>query len=163
MEPSELSDLPQGRILGIDYGQRRTGIAICDPSQILSSSLKTLRVQSRRQLVNDVIETVQQYDVVAVVVGMPYNMDYSLGRRSGEVLQFTDSLRKNCPVPVLTWDERLSTVSAKKSMIERGASPSRNRNTVDQVAAAFILQSFLDRLKVIRCQSSRRRDDELKT
>ena len=150
MESNDFSELPPGRILGIDYGERRTGLAISDPSQVLSSSLSTLKGVDARQMLMRVTAAVRQYDVVAIVVGMPFHMNHTVGSRCIQVRRFIDSLRKICPVPIHTWDERWSTVSAEKTMIERGLSPSRNRDRVDQIAAAFILQSFLDRLNVQR-------------
>ena len=144
-----LRQLPRGRILGIDYGSRRIGLAMSDPSQSLSSTLETV-IKRGDEHIRRILELLSEKDIVAVVVGMPYNMNGRIGERGREVMTFVEKLEKRTELPILTWDERWSTVSAEKSLREQGESPSRHRKRIDQVAAAFILQSFLDRLSHIR-------------
>ncbi|NOY58874.1 MAG: Holliday junction resolvase RuvX [Calditrichaeota bacterium] len=145
-----LEKLPPGRILAVDYGTRRIGLAMSDPSQFLASSLETIYNRGVNDFVQKIIPILKENAVIAVVIGMPYNMKGDIGERGKEVQEFSSSIRKGIDIPVLTWDERLSTVSAEKTMIATNKSPSKHRHKIDQVAAAFILQSFLDRLSYLR-------------
>ncbi len=142
--------IPLGRILGVDYGRRRIGIAISDPSQVLATTLKTIEVLSRSALIKEIKRILQENHVVGVVVGMPYNLNGTVSKRGEEVVSFIDSLAKECKLPTFSWDERWTTVSAHKTLRELGKSPSKSRNKVDQMAAAFMLQSFLDRIGHLR-------------
>jgi len=150
----ELSQIPLGRILCIDYGTKRVGWAMSDPGQILASSYDTLTPKNKNSLANSINNVVAAESVVAVVVGMPFNMDGSLSDRTKEVKEFVKSLENQIKLPLLEWDERWSSVSAEKMLIETGQQPSRNKKRVDQVAAAFILQAFLDRLANYKRQNS---------
>lgn len=145
-----LNKVPHGRILAIDFGTRRIGLALSDPSQFLASSLKTVRNNGVQEFIQKINPIIKENGVVALLFGMPYNMNGGIGERGEQVQEFSDSIRERIDIPVLTWDERLSTVSAEKTMIATNKSPSRNRHKIDQVAAAFILQSFLDRLSYLR-------------
>lgn len=148
-----LEKLPPGRILAIDYGTRRIGLAMSDPSQFLASSLETIHNRGVNDFVQKIIPILKENGVIAVVIGMPYNMKGDIGERGKQVREFSNSIRKGIDIPVLTWDERLSTVSAEKAMIATNKSPSKHRHKIDQVAAAFILQAFLDRLSYLRRSS----------
>lgn len=145
-----LEKIPCGRILAIDYGTRRIGLALSDPSQFLASTLETVHNRGANKFVEKLVPILKENGVIAVIVGMPYNMKGDVGERGEQVKEFANSIREGIKVPVLTWDERLSTVSAEKTMIATNKSPSKNRHKIDQVAAAFILQSFLDRLSYLR-------------
>jgi len=147
---SFLNDLPTGRILGIDYGQKRIGLALSDPFQILSSPLCTLQNTGVQKIINDILDVVKKYEIVAIVTGLPINMNGSVGKTAQIVQNFIDILDQKCNVPVCSWDERWTTVSAEKSLLEKNKSPSKNRDRIDQIASAFLLQAFLDRLNNIR-------------
>ncbi len=145
-----LEKIPRGRILAIDYGTRRIGLALSDPSQFLASSLETLHNNGTNKFIQTIIPLLKTNGVVVVVVGMPYNMKGDIGERGKQVQEFINTIREGIKIPVLPWDERMSTVSAEKTMIATNKSPSKNRHKIDRVAAAFILQSFLDRLSYLR-------------
>ncbi len=147
---SLLNDLPSGRILGIDYGQKRIGLSLSDPFQILSSPLCTLKNSSIQQSINDVLDIVNKHEIVAIVIGLPINMNGTIGKIAKEVQNFMDILAHKSHVSVYSWDERWTTVSAEKSLIAKNKSPSKNRERIDQIASAFLLQAFLDRLDNIR-------------
>jgi len=150
---NEIAKLPSGRILGIDYGQKRVGLALSDPSQFLASTLKTINSKSTN-VIQTIASIAHEESVVAIVIGLPYNMDGSIGRKGEDVKHFISALCEKVDIPVIQWDERWSTVSAHKELVGLGKSPSKNRHRVDQIAAAIILQSFLDRLKRIRQEQS---------
>ena len=149
----ELSQIPLGRILCIDYGTKRVGLAMSDPSQILASSFNTLTPKNKANLANSLSEIIDAESVIAMVVGMPYNMNGTQSGRTKEVKEFVNQLKKQHVLPIIEWDERWSSISAEKALIEIGQSPSRNKKRVDQVAAAFILQAFLDRLANFKKQN----------
>ena len=145
-----LTEIPMGRILGIDYGQQRIGVALSDPSQMLSSTYKTFANKNSSAIVQEILSLVKEKNIVAIIVGMPYNMNGTMGEKAEEVTDFIEEIRKQCSIPVVPWDERWTTKSAHNQLINLGKSPSRNRELVDRVAAAIILQSFLDRLSHFR-------------
>ncbi len=146
----ELHSVPCGRLLGIDYGQRRIGLALSDPSQFLSSTYKTIENKKSKTALKEISDIAVSQNISAIVIGLPLHMNGSVGERAQQVIQFQVDLAKQIDVPYFFWDERWSTASAEKSMLETGKSPSRNRDKIDQVAAAFILQSFLDRINYMR-------------
>jgi len=150
MQIESMKKIPLGRILGIDYGRRRTGIAMSDPSQILATTLKTIQGLSGPSLVSEIRGILEEHQIVSIVVGMPYNLNGTISKRGEEVVAFIDDLANECKLPVFSWDERWTTVSAHKTLRELGKSPSKSRHRVDQIAAAFMLQSFLDRLGRVR-------------
>ena len=142
----ELANVPIGRILCIDYGTKRIGLALSDPFQMLASTYSTITNSGTDSVANSINDITEKESVKALVVGMPYNMDGTQSDRTKQVKDFVIILREKIPHPLMEWDERWSSVSAEKMMIEMGQSPSRNRHKVDQVAAAIVLQNFLDRL-----------------
>ena len=142
----ELAKVPIGRILCIDFGTKRIGLALSDPFQMLASTYRTLKNSGTDSVANSINDIIDIESVKALVVGMPYNMDGTNSDRTEQVKEFANYVSGKISIQLLEWDERWSSVSAEKMMIETGQSPSRNRHKVDQVAAAFILQNFLDRL-----------------
>jgi putative holliday junction resolvase len=142
----ELEKIPLGRILCIDFGTKRIGLAKSDPSQMLASSHSTISNFGTNIVLESLHNIIEEESVITMVVGMPYNMDGSKSDRTKQVELFVEKLKNEFPIPILEWDERWSSISAEKVMIETGRSPSKNRHKVDQVAAAIILQSFLERL-----------------
>jgi len=140
--------------MGIDYGQRRIGIAVSDPSQTLATTLKTIVGRARSNLLMEIKGLLQEHQVASIVVGMPYNLDGTMSKRGEEVVSFMDDLARECGLPVFSWDERWTTVSAHKTLRELGKSPSKSRHKVDQIAAAFMLQSFLDRIGHLRREAA---------
>lgn len=131
-----------GRILGVDHGETRIGIALSDPSAILASPLCVVAGGARAA--EDVAELAVRHDVRAVVVGLPRNMNGSYGPAADKVRCFIQDLRERLAVPVIEWDERLSTVSAHKVLREAGLNGRRRKGVVDQAAAQIILQNYLD-------------------
>ncbi len=139
-----------GRILGLDYGKRRIGIALSDPNQLLGTPLTTFPNKGFFDICARIEKSCADHEVVAVVLGHPVHMDGRLSETAMQVRHLKNDLEKILDIPIILWDERWSTVSAHKTLLTTGRSPSKNRKIVDQIAAAHILQSFLDRLFQIK-------------
>jgi putative Holliday junction resolvase len=145
-----VEELPLGRILGVDYGERRIGLAVSDPLQTIASPLITLVRKGPSFPIEEIVKLVQEQAAVAVIVGLPLHMDGRLGDKAETALAFARLLAEALAVPVFTQDERWSTTSAHKSLHERGQHPSKQRDKIDRIAAAFIVQAFLDRIQFCR-------------
>jgi putative Holliday junction resolvase len=136
--------LAMKRLLGIDFGRVRIGLAISDELGLLAHPLETLRASNARELARRISAIVREKDIERVVVGLPRNMDGSFGSAANDVLAFVENLRAHLPCPVVTWDERLTTVAANRALREAGRTTRTTRECVDQVAAQIILQGYLD-------------------
>jgi len=132
------------RILALDVGDKRIGVAISDPSQLLARSLKVIQRGSRQEDFAAVARLVEEYEVEKVVVGYPRSLDGTVGEQADKVERYAAGLAKAMDVPLVLWDERFSTVSAEKLMREAGSRGKKRRERVDAVAAAVILQDYLD-------------------
>jgi len=138
--------VPAGALLGMDPGTKTIGLAICDERRSLASPLETIR---RKRLTDDVEKlraVIDARQVVGLVIGMPLNMDGSAGRRAQSVRAFSRSIEDAFGLPVLQWDERLSTFSADEAMKEAGLRRDKRAKAIDSAAAAIILQGAIDRL-----------------
>ena len=140
-----------GRMLGIDFGLKRVGLAVSDPMQIIARALETMQYQSRKELLRRLVESIRQHEIVGVVIGLPRHMDGSEGEMAKTVRDLMAELARRVAIPIVAWDERLSSVQAQRALREMGIS-ARNtkRGDVDRLAAVFILQSYLDSLKNIK-------------
>lgn len=138
--------MTEGRILGLDYGRKRLGIAISDPLKITAQSLPTIIVRSWKQVLDDINSIVQERSVSQIIVGMPLHLKGVKGAIAVEVDKFVDQLRTTTAIPVNTWDERWTSVLAQQTIVDMGKSPSRNKGKIDQIAAQLILQNYLDYL-----------------
>lgn len=136
------------RLLGIDLGRARVGLAISDELGCLAHPLETLPAGNADTLTQRIAAIVREKDVERVVVGLPRNMDGSMGPAANEALAFVEKLRGLLPCPVVLSDERLTTVAAHRALREAGRSTRQTRGCVDQVAAQIILQSYLDQLQM---------------
>lgn len=132
------------RVLCIDYGTKTLGIAVSDGLGLIGHGIGTVARKNTTHDLNKIRELVDQYNADKIVVGLPRNMNGSLGSSAQEVLTFVEKLEKKIPLPVVTWDERLSTMSAEKVLIEADMSRKKRKKVVDKVAAAIILQGYLD-------------------
>jgi putative holliday junction resolvase len=133
-------------ILALDFGRVRIGTAISDELQLLAHPLET--IPANEQAFSRVAEIVRQRKIDHVVAGVPRQMKGQIGKAATEVLQFVEKLRAILPCPVVTWDERLTTVAAHRALRDAGKKTRQTRGYVDQVAAQMILQSYLDRRAV---------------
>lgn len=131
------------RILGIDLGERRIGLALSDELGWTAQPLKVIPYTSDRQSISAIIELIRQYAVSEVVIGLPRNMDGSYGPRAERVERFARKMEQQSGVPVHLWDERLTTAAAQRSLIEADLSRRRRKQVVDKVAAVLILEGYL--------------------
>jgi putative Holliday junction resolvase len=136
------------RILGLDVGDKRIGVAISDPEEILATPLAIIAREDDKKAIADIIELVDQHDVERIVVGLPYSLDGSIGRQADKVMDFAERLSKHTTASIEVWDERLSSVAVERLLREAGSKKARKRAKQDAAAAAFILQGYLDSLKV---------------
>lgn len=131
------------KILAVDLGDARTGLAACDRTEFLSSPIGVIHDRTQEGTLQKVTAAVQEYAVGMVVVGHPINMNGSRGPRAQLCAAFAAQLRERVNVPVILWDERATTVSAHQALSENGVYGKKRKDTVDEVAAAMILESFL--------------------
>jgi len=136
------SDSHMNPILALDFGRARIGVAISDDLQLLAHPLETIPTKERPE--SRIAKIVQDKKVDHVVAGVPRQMNGQIGTAAIEVLQFVENLRAILPCPVVTWDERLTTVAAQRALRDAGKKTRHTRGYVDQVAAQMILQSYLD-------------------
>ena len=137
------------RILGLDYGSKTVGVAISDPLGLTAQGVETIwRKQENklRKTLARIEELVKEYNVERIVVGYPKNMNNTIGERAEKSLEFKDMLEKRLGLPVVMWDERLTTVEANRTLMEAGVRREHRKEHLDELAAIFILQGFLDSL-----------------
>ena len=131
------------KILAVDYGEARTGLAICDRTEFLASPLGTLYEKEFAQTVTKIVYTIREYGVEGVVVGHPVNMDGSRGEKAQICERLADTLRKLTGLPVALWDERQTTMQAATYLNETNVRGQKRKEVIDQVAATIILESYL--------------------
>jgi len=135
------------RIMGIDYGEKRFGIALSDPLGITAQGLPTVERTSIQEDIKKIINIIQEKEVQEIVVGLPKHLNNTLGDKAKEVLNFIDTLKKHINIPIKTFDERFSTVRANRAMLEGDLSRKKRKERVDMIAAQLILQGYLDMIK----------------
>lgn len=133
--------------MGLDFGDKTIGIAVSDALRLTAQSKGVIKRDNLTSDLEKIKNYIKKYQVSEIVVGMPKNMDGTLGPRAEKTQQFINFLSKRIDLPVETWDERLSTVQAEKILIKADLSRKKRKKVVDQLAAAVILQGYLDRKK----------------
>lgn len=133
------------RILGIDYGDARTGLSVSDPSGFLAGSPSVIHEWNYDKLVDKLAAFIEQNGIEEIVLGWPKNMDGTAGPRAEKCEALADTLRARTGLPVVLWDERRTTVAAHDILHQSGKKMKKHRQTVDAVAASLILQGYLDR------------------
>lgn len=137
------------RIMGLDYGSRTVGVAVCDPLGITAQTVETITRRDENKLRQTLarIETLAaEYGVERIVLGYPKNMNNTLGDRAKKSEELKAVLERRTGLPVVLWDERLTTVAAERVLMESGVRREHRKESVDQIAAAMILQGYLDRM-----------------
>ena len=132
------------RILALDVGERRIGLALSDPTGVIASPIEAIELDDSEAAHDQAARHASGLELSEIVVGMPYSMSGARGRQAGRVAAFVRELAKRVDVPVTTVDERLSTAQAERLLRDRGVEPSRDKGRLDSAAAAVILQSYLD-------------------
>lgn len=138
-----------GRILGLDYGTKTVGVAISDPLLLTAQELETItreRASALRHTLVRIKEICEEYQVEEIVLGYPKNMDDTEGFRCEETIQFMELLQKRVDIPIKLIDERLTTMYADEILAESGVDKKDRKKYIDQIAAAIILQEYLDNL-----------------
>lgn len=134
------------RILGIDYGDRRIGVAVCDELGMTAQGAATLKRKNRAADIEAIAELVRRHDVAQIVIGYPLRLDGSEGIQCEKVNRFCRRLEARLSLPVIRWDETLSTKEADDILRRTGVPPKKRKGMVDRVAASVILQGYLDAL-----------------
>lgn len=135
------------RIMGLDYGSRTVGVAISDALYLTAQGIEIIERKEENKLrrtLARIEELIIEYDVKEIVLGLPKNMNDTMGDRAELSMEFKDKLERRTGLPVTMWDERLTTVAADKAMIEAGIRRENRKAHVDKIAACFILQGYLD-------------------
>lgn len=135
------------RIMGLDFGSKTVGVAVSDPLLITAQGLEIIRRKEEnklRQTLARIEELIGEYEVGEIVLGLPKNMNDTLGVRAELSLEFKEKLERRTGLPVTMWDERLTTVAADRTMMEAGIRREHRKDYVDQIVASLILQGYLD-------------------
>jgi len=140
------------RYLAIDYGEKRVGLAISDPTLTIAQPLETIQYQSQKKLISELLQIIKKYNVVRVVLGLPLTLKGSDSEKTKTVREFGAVLESKLNVPLFFFDERLTSVQAHQIIREFGKKPSMHRAKIDQFAARTLLQTYLDREKSLRRQ-----------
>ena len=139
-----------GRIIGLDFGSRTVGVAVSDPLGLTAQGLEIIRRTSENKLrrtLARIEEIAEEYQADTIVLGLPKNMNNTLGERAEKSLEFKEMLERRTGLPVIMWDERLTTVAANRTLIESGVRRENRKEYVDMIAAVYILQGYLDSLE----------------
>ena len=134
------------RILGLDYGSKTVGVAVSDPLGLTAQGVEIIRRKSEnkmRQTLARIEELIAQYQVEKIVLGLPKNMNNTLGDRAEKSIELKETLERRTGLAVVMWDERLTTVSANRVLMETGVRRENRKEHVDEIAAIFILQGYL--------------------
>ena len=135
------------RIMGLDYGSKTIGVAVSDPLGLTAQGVEISRREEENKLrksLRRIEELVKQYEIEELVLGFPKNMNNTIGERAEKSLQLKETLEKRLGLPVVMWDERLTTVEANRTLMETGVRRENRGKYVDMIAAVFILQGYLD-------------------
>ena len=135
------------RVLGLDYGSKTVGVAISDALGITAQGIETIHRKEEnklRQTLARIEVLIKEYEVDKIVLGFPKNINNTIGDRAEKTLEFKEKLERRTGLPVLMWDERLTTASAERVLIESNVRRENRKQYIDKIAAVFILQGYLD-------------------
>ncbi len=135
-----------GRILCLDYGEARIGVAICDPTETIASPLQY--INARNELfINDIISLVNKMEVERIVIGLPLDLKGRVSNKAKEVKEFSERLKQIVNIPIDLWDERYTTVIAERTLHSANIKAKKQREIIDSLSAQIILQNYLDSKK----------------
>lgn len=138
------------RTLGLDIGTKRTGVALADESMTLASPLALIEASNKKDWQKKLFSLLEMYDVAQVVVGLPLNQHGEEGQDAERIREYIALLREKANFPVIEWDERFTTVQAERSLLSANVSRKDRKQVIDKIAAAIMLQSYLDHLNFKR-------------
>ncbi len=145
-----MNSMLKNRIIGLDVGSKTVGVAVSDAMGWTAQGIDTLRINEENEDfgIDQLIKIIDEYDVDTVIIGLPKNMNNSIGPRGEASIQFKDLLQQERPeLKMVMWDERLSTVGAERTLLEADVSRKKRKKVIDKMAAVFILQGYLDSIK----------------
>ncbi len=145
--------VPGARLMGLDVGTKTVGLALSDVTRTVATPLETIRRTKFQKDADALLALAARHGVGGLVIGLPLNMDGSEGPRSQATRAFARNLAARTDVPMTFWDERLSTVAVTRALLEADASRARRAELVDKMAAAYILQGVLERLRALGASS----------
>jgi len=140
-----MSNKKMMRTMGLDIGSHTIGVAISDELGITAQGIKTIKRKSKEEDFKEINAIIGQFEINKIVVGLPKNMDGTLGKQAEIVFQWIKTCKDKTHLPMVTWDERLSTVGASKVLLEADLSRSKRKKVIDKLAAVLILQGYLDK------------------
>lgn len=135
--------------MGLDYGSKTVGVAISDPLGFTAQGIETIDRKEENKLrktLARIEELAKEYQVETIVLGLPKNMNNTLGERAEKTLEFKEMLERRTGLPIVMWDERLTTIEAERTLIESNVRRENRKKYIDKIAAVFILQGYLDSL-----------------
>ena len=135
----------QERLMGLDYGDSRTGVAVSDLLGITAQGVESIKHTGDKQLIQRLSELIKEYQVKKIVIGLPLNMNATTGARVEKTKKFIEKIKNEFNLEVVTIDERLTTVASHRTMTELGVHKNKKKNIVDMMSAVLILQMYLDR------------------
>lgn len=135
------------RIMGLDVGSKTIGVAISDELGITAQGFKTIKRKAMEDDLRELYTIISQFQIEKIVVGLPKNMDGSLGKQAEFVLGWIEDFKNKIQLPVETWDERLSTVEASKTLLKADLSRKKRKGVIDKLAAVLILQGYLQQIR----------------
>ena len=138
-------DLTHGKYLAVDYGDKRTGLADCDPSGLIASGIGTISEGGMTKTAERVVREANARGVKKIIIGLPKNMDGTEGEKAASIRIFADMVRSMCDIPVEMYDERMTTMVAHRFLTESGTFGKKRKGVVDTLSAEIILQNYLDR------------------
>ena len=144
IEDFKIKHLNKVRFIGLDLGSKRIGVSICDERQSIATPFKTINKTNTNELIDELKIIIEENNIGGIIVGNPVNMDGTMGRSAQSVNDVASNISKNIDLPVILWDERLSTVAAFNLSSLLDVNVSKRVKTIDQNAAAFILQGAID-------------------
>jgi putative Holliday junction resolvase len=137
------------RIMGLDIGSRKIGVAISDELGVTAQGLKSIEIKSKDNAFEELVDIIKNFKIDKIVIGLPKNMDGSIGRQAEKVLKWIEEFKSKINLPIETWDERLSTVEASKLLIKADLSRKKRKHVIDKLAAVLILQGYIDQIRNI--------------
>jgi putative Holliday junction resolvase len=132
------------RILALDVGDRRIGVAVSDPLGLTAQPLETIERQSDKAAITRIVEIASTYLAQKIVVGVPYSARGELTQQAEKIVRFADRLARQAPVPLIRWDERHTSMTAERVLLEADASRAKRKQVRDKLAAAVLLQDYLE-------------------